>query len=230
MPIPAQFLPSPLPAEPLSLAAVWLQEATRRRDQPNPNAMVLATADSTGQPSARVVLCKDIVVDPGYVSFYTNYLSHKGSELAANPRAAIVMHWDHLHRQVRIEGHVVRAPETDSDEYFSTRPWQRRIGAWASAQSQPVESRDELEAAVVAVAHRFGTPVPGPEDRSSDVEFRIPRPDHWGGYRVYATAVELWVEGESRIHDRARWTRTLAPGAHGVPGAPQPWSVARLQP
>lgn len=232
MPVPAQFLPEPLPAEPLSLARAWLSEATQRRDQPNPNAMVLATVDPAGHPSARVVLCKDIVVQPGYVSFYSNYLSRKGRELAGNPRAAIVMHWDHLHRQVRIEGRVVMAPAADSDEYFRTRPWQRRIGAWASAQSEPVASRSELEHAVVVAARRFGTPVPGPEyaPEPPGGDPQIPRPPHWGGYRLHVDAVELWVEGESRIHDRARWTRALAAESDGALPGTGPWSVTRLQP
>lgn len=232
MPVPAQFLPDPLPAEPLALARAWLSEAAQRRDQPNPDAMVLATVDDTGRPSARVVLCKEIAVDPGHVSFYSNYLSRKGRELAGNPRAAVVMHWDHLHRQVRIEGKVLPAPAADSDEYFRTRPWQRRIGAWASAQSQPVASRAEMEQAVIDTARRFGTPVPGPEYMPVPPggDPQIPRPPHWGGYRLHADAVELWVEGESRIHDRARWTRALRDGPDGVPVAGGPWSVARLQP
>jgi pyridoxamine 5'-phosphate oxidase len=233
MPLPSQFLPDPLPAEPLALAAEWLALARRRADQPNPNAMVVATVDALGQPSARVVLCKEIVVDPGHVCFYTNYLSRKGRELAASPRIAIVMHWDHLHRQVRIEGRAVRAPTAESDAYFRTRPWQRRIGAWASAQSEPVGSRADLEQAVVATAARFGTPVPGPEDdpAQAGVGEDIPRPPHWGGYHVYAEAVELWVEGESRIHDRARWVRELRWDDPALPprdlGA---WQATRLQP
>src|SRR5580658_6979317 len=103
-----EHLPDPLPPEPLELAALWLGEATKQAGQPNPNAMVLATADAAGAPSARVVLCKQIVPRPGYVTFYTNYRSHKGQDLTANPRAAIVMYWDAMHRQVRIEGPVVR--------------------------------------------------------------------------------------------------------------------------
>jgi pyridoxamine 5'-phosphate oxidase len=147
---------------------------------------------------------------------------------------AIVMHWDHLYRQVRIEGQVVRAPAAESDAYFRTRPWQRRVGAWASAQSQPVDSRADLERAVVETAQRFGVPVPGPEDAAAPAGTGdgIPRPPHWGGYHVYADAVELWIEGESRIHDRARWTRSLTPSVdrHAPPTALGPWSVTRLQP
>jgi pyridoxamine 5'-phosphate oxidase len=227
MPLPTEFLPDPLPSDPLELAVAWLSEATRRANQPNPNAMVLATVDADGRPSARVVLCKEIVPRPGYLAFYTNYRSRKGHELAGNHRAAVVMHWDHLHRQVRVEGEVAMAPADDSDAYFQSRPWQRRIGAWASAQSEPVDSRATLIEAVRAVAARFGTPIPGPEDFGDEPGVSIPRPPQWGGYRLLADAVELWVEGESRIHDRARWTRTLARDAAAAPG---PWAAQRLQP
>jgi pyridoxamine 5'-phosphate oxidase len=231
MKLPRQTLPDPLPQEPLTLAAEWLELATQRRDQPNPNAMTLATVNAEGQPSARIVLCKDIRPAPGVVSFYTNYESRKGCELAANSKAAIVFHWDHLHRQVRIEGHVTRVPAADSDAYFASRPWQRRIGAWASAQSRPVANRAALETAIREVAARFGAPVPGPEDDPAQdriaATLQIPRPPDWGGYHLWASAVELWVEGESRIHDRVRWTRTL--GA-AEPFSPGPWSAQRLQP
>lgn len=233
MPIPTQLLPDPLPVEPLSLAAAWLEDAWRAARQPNPNAMVVATVDAHGQPSARVVLCKEIKVDAGYVCFYSNYDSRKGQELSANPRLALVMHWDHLFRQVRMEGWVVRAPAEESDAYFRSRPWQRRVGAWASAQSQPVAGRAELEAAVIREARRFNVPVPGPEDHPvpPGTGDQIPRPPHWGGYHVHLSAVELWVEGESRIHDRARWTRELSPpGNDGIPAARGPWVATRLQP
>ena len=225
MPIPVQFLPDPLPQNPLETAALWLADAWQAATQPNPNAMVLATADPAGQPSARVVLCKEIVTEPGYVAFYSNYLSRKGRELSANPSAALVFHWDAAHRQVRIEGTVREAPAAESDAYFATRPWQRRLGAWASAQSEPVADRAALVAAVAATAQRFGTPVPGPEDRNERVNAQIPRPPHWGGYHLWVEAVELWVEGESRIHDRGRWSRSL-----GADLAPGPWSFTRLQP
>jgi len=224
---PTEFLPDPLPAEPLRIAAAWLAEAVRRADQPNPNAMVLATVDAAGQPSARVVLCKDIVDPPGYVQFFTNYESHKGRDLADNPRAAIVMHWDHLHRQVRVEGTVRKAPAAESDAYFATRPWQRQVGAWASRQSRPVDSRATLLADLAGTAARFGAPVPGPEDDPAPPGIAIPRPPHWGGFCLWASAVELWVEGESRIHDRARWERRLDSPGEAAPG---PWRATRLQP
>jgi pyridoxamine 5'-phosphate oxidase len=224
-----ELLPDPLPAEPLAVVSRWMDQAWAARRQPNANSMVLATSTRDGRPSARVVLCKDIVPQPGYVVFYTNYLSSKGRQLEENPRAAAVIHWDALHRQVRIEGLVVMAPATDSDTYFASRSWDKRVGAWASAQSEPVASRAVLERAVAAAAQRFGAPTPGTAEADARVAVAIPRPLHWGGYRLWADAVELWVEGEARIHDRARWTRTLTPGA-GEAIAAGPWSVTRLQP
>ena len=142
--VPDQSLPETLPAEPMSLVAAWLGEATRRGEQPNPDAMVLATCDAAGHPSARVILSKGIDVEAGTIRFVTNYESRKAQELAIQPRAALVMHWDHLHRQVRIEGIVHKASTADSDEYFASRPRASQLGAWASAQSQPVASRAAL--------------------------------------------------------------------------------------
>ena len=223
-----ELLPDPLPAEPLTLVSQWLAQAEAARTQPNPNAMVLATSTPEGRPSARVVLCKDFVPQPGYVVFYTNYLSAKGRELKNNPRAAAVMHWDALHRQVRIEGPVVSAPESDSNTYFASRAWQSRIGAWASEQSEPIASRALLLEAVKETARRFGAPTPGSPGADDSLKVTIPRPPHWGGYRLWAEAVELWVQGAARIHDRARWQRSLRASATSFsPGA---WVATRLQP
>jgi len=224
-----EHLPDPLPAEPLAVVASWLADAWQAGRQPNANAMVLATASRAGRPAARVVLCKDIVPQPGYVVFYTNYHSSKGRQLEENPRAAAVMHWDAQQRQVRIEGPITHAPDEDSDRYFASRPWQSRLGAWASAQSEPLASRARLLDAVKEAARRFGTPVPGTPAAEAAADFEIPRPPHWGGYRLWAESVELWVAGDARIHDRARWTRTLgaAPAGGFAPGA---WQATRLQP
>jgi pyridoxamine 5'-phosphate oxidase len=224
-----ELLPEPLPPEPLVLLNEWMAQSWQQRLQPNPNAMVLATSDPDGRPTARVVLCKEIVTRPGYLVFFTNYLSRKGRQLARNPRAAAVMHWDALHRQVRIEGPIVQAPAADSDAYFASRPWQSRIGAWASEQSSPIGSREALQKAVACTAERFGVPDPGNAAGEGHSDFVIPRPPHWGGYHLWADSVELWVEGEGRIHDRALWTRELTPEADGFFGA-GPWSVTRLQP
>ena len=160
-----EHLPDPLPAEPLELAASWLGEATRNKVQPNPNAMVLATTDASGHPSARVVLCKEIVPQPGYLSFYTNYHSRKGRDLHDNPRAAIVLHWDTLHRQVRVEGRIAQMSAAESDAYFATRNWQSRLGAWASQQSEPIGSRAELLGKVTKAALRLALPAPADEQQ-----------------------------------------------------------------
>jgi pyridoxamine 5'-phosphate oxidase len=222
-----ETLPEPLPANPLEIAVQWLAQARLDSAQPNPDAMILATVDSRGHPSARVVLCKEIAATPGYLVFHTNYRSRKGDELKANPRAAAVFHWDYRHRQVRVEGQVELLSDAASDAYFRTRAWQSRLGAWASEQSRPIQSREALEAAVVREARRFGIPYGGPgSPEPEEIEIDVPRPPHWGGFRLIADAVELWVEGEYRIHDRARWTRTLPRDA--VPGTP--WVATRLQP
>jgi pyridoxamine 5'-phosphate oxidase len=222
------LLPDPLPAEPMALASAWLATALAARQQPNPDAMVLATATADGRPSARIVLCKEFDVEQGRVSFVTNFDSRKGRELAANRRAALVFHWDHAHRQVRIEGVVVKAPDAESDEYFASRNWQRRIGAWASAQSQPLRSREQLNAAVRAAADRFGAPHPTPDNVNEAPGVAIPRPSFWGGYYVWAEAVELWIEGAARVHERARWIRSLTTSDTGISAGP--WSATRLQP
>ena len=213
--IPDQLLGDPLPSEPLEIAGLWLEEAWKRRLVPNPNAMTLATSSPEGHPAARVVLCKEVAAIPGYLVFYTNFHSRKGAELAANPRAAAVLHFDHLHRQVRVEGVVQQAPPADSDAYFASRALESRIGAWASDQSRPVASRAALLERVAAAARRFP-------------DGEVPRPEYWGGYRLWAQAVELWMEGPARIHDRARWTRSLSVRPGGIEAGP--WSATRLQP
>jgi len=221
------MLPDPLPADPVQVMADWLAQARIDAAQPNPNAMVLATVDARGRPSARVVLCKEIDVAAAGILFYTNYESRKGGELAANPHAAIVFHWDQRHRQVRAEGTVERLSDAENDRYFRSRPWQSRLGAWASAQSRPVESRAALVAAVTEAARRFDIPYAGPGgEEPATIAVEVPRPAHWGGFRLRIEAIELWVEGDHRIHDRARWTRRATAGT--APGVA--WSVTRLQP
>jgi pyridoxamine 5'-phosphate oxidase len=224
-----EHLPEPLPPEPLTLVAAWLQQAIDTGAQPNPNAMVLATADAHGAPSARVVLCKEIQPRDGFITFFTNYLSRKGNELSSNPRAAIVMHWDTMRRQVRMEGLITRTTSAESDAYFSARAWQSRIGAWASQQSAPMISRSDLIRAAERSAQRFGVPSPTTgDDTSADPGVVIPRPAHWGGYHLWVHTCELWVEGSARLHDRARWTRTLARHEDVYQGGA--WQATRLQP
>jgi pyridoxamine 5'-phosphate oxidase len=226
----SDFLPSILPADPMPLAVSWLKDAWDGQVQPNPNAMVLATVDGRGMPSARVVLCKEIVADPGYALFYTNYDSRKGRALAEHPRAAAVLYWDKMHRQLRIEGPVLKSPPAESDAYFASRQWQRRIGAWASQQSQPVGSRAALLEAVEAAAARFGARSPAATSGDeAGAGLVIPRPPHWGGYRLWVESIELWMGGDHRIHDRARWTRALTRAdEHSFSGGR--WSATRLHP
>jgi pyridoxamine 5'-phosphate oxidase len=207
-------LPSTLPDDPMPTVRAWLDDARSRKVQPNPDAMVIATATPDARPSARVVLCKKLIADPGYAVFFTNYDSRKGRELEQNPRLAAVLHWDELARQVRLEGRVVRGPAEESDEYFNSRALDSRIGAWASLQSQPLDSRATLLKRVATEAARHGT--------------SVPRPPHWGGYHLWPEVVELWTEGAFRIHDRARWTRTLTPS--GAAFAPGRWQSTRIYP
>ena len=214
----------------MPLASTWFRQAWDEQVQRNPNSMSLATTGADGKPSVRVMLCKEIVADPGYLIFYTNYGSRKGHELAANPWAAVVFHWDTLGRQLRIEGPVVRALASESDDYFASRPWRSRLAAITSAQSAPIAARQLLLERLRENAARHGTPDPftAPDD-DQEPGLRLPRPDNWGGYRLWAVVVELWVEGEHRLHDRARWTRELVPAGNGRFHA-ESWRHQRLQP
>jgi pyridoxamine 5'-phosphate oxidase len=209
------MLPTRLPDDPMPLFEEWFLAAREKKVQPNPDAMVLATATPDGRPSARVVLCKKLVKDPGYVVFFTNYDSRKGGELERNPEAAAVLHWDVMARQVRLEGPVLRSPAAESDEYFATRALDSRIGAWASLQSQELDSRATLLKRVAAEAARHGT--------------KVPRPPQWGGYRLWPRSLEMWLEGPFRVHDRARWTREVDLGDPQQPRV-GPWRATRLYP
>jgi len=216
------MLPEPLPADPMPLFQEWFREAVARRAQPNPDSMIVATTASSGEPSARVVLCKRIDVGAGYVVFFTNYQSRKGRELAARPRAAAVFHWDALHRQVRIEGPVARSPDAESDQYFASRALDSRVGAWASEQSEPLASRDVLLQRVREIEERFGIE-PGAKNGA------VPRPPHWGGHRLWVDTIELWTEGANRVHDRAVWQRSLH-RADEYSFAGDSWRSTRLNP
>ena len=177
--------------DPFALFDVWLAEA--EANEPNdPNAMALATADSAGRPAVRMVLLKGHGAD-GFV-FYTNHGSDKAHDLAGNPQAALLFHWKSLRRQIRIEGVVTPASEGESDAYFASRGRDSRLGAWASDQSRPLESRETFEARVAAATARFA---------GGDV----PRPPHWGGYRVTPARIEFWQDRAHRLHERRLFTR-----------------------
>ena len=208
-------LADPLPQAPFDLLVSWIEEAEQRCTTPNPTAITLATVDSQDRPSARMVLCRGIKSDPGYIVVYTNYHSRKGDELGQGAYAAAVFHWDELRRQIRIEGPVVRSPTSESDAYFATRPPPSQIAAWASDQSQPIDSRASLLAKLKQCDQQFAGK-------------SVPRPPHWGGYRLYGERVELWVGADGRAHDRALWTRMLTREGAGFCGGL--WEVTRLQP
>lgn len=221
---PLELLPETLPADPMPLVGAWFGAAHEKRVQPNPNAMSLATVDAGGRPQCRIVLCKEMGVERGWVMFFTNYQSRKGESLAANPRAAIVMHWDAMDRQVRMEGVIERVSGAESDAYFNSRPLESRLGAWASEQSRPIASREAMLARVRETAARFGI-TPEMLERN---EGEVARPAHWGGYRLWAERVELWVAGPGRVHDRAAWTRRVTPRAGEMECGN--WESTRLQP
>lgn len=227
----APTLPSPLPENPMAWAKAWLDHATAQAVQRNPNSMTVATVASDGRPSARVVLCKDFVVDPGYIVFYTNYRSRKMTELLAHPECAATFHWDALGRQIRIEGLAARSPTDESDAYFATRHWGSQIGAWGSDQSAPIASREALIAQVAARARSIGVEVADDlQSLTGGKPAHVPRPKHWGGVRIWPRRIELWVEGVDRIHDRAAWLRTLTSADTADSFAVGEWSGTRLQP
>ena len=208
-------LPTPVPHDPLPTVIAWLAEMTALGTRRNPNALALATADASGRPSVRMVLVKEIAPS-GYLVFYTNYGSRKAAELDRASRAAGVLYWEELGRQVRFEGRVVRSPDAESDAYFASRPERSQLNAWASRQSQPLVDTAELERRAEQKARELrGAPVP--------------RPPNWGGYRLWFEALELWAEGADRFHERLRYTRELAPDDAFSFGAGQ-WSWRRLQP
>lgn len=189
---------------PIDLFRQWFNEA-RACGSRLPESMTLATADSNGKPSARVVLLKGID-DAGFV-FYTNYRSRKGAELEENPRAALVLYWSQLDRQVRVEGRVERVSSQESDAYFQTRPRESQLGAIASPQSEVIESRKLLEDRFKELEQQYG-------------DEPVERPSHWGGYRVVPERIEFWQNREGRLHDRILYERS-------TDGS---WTIKRLAP
>lgn len=195
--------------DPFVLARAWLAEA-EAQEANDPDAIALATVDADGLPNVRMVLLKEIELGGtgggGFV-FYTNYGSRKGQEIAASGKAAFVMHWKSLRRQIRVRGPVLREDGPQADAYYASRSLKSRLGAWASQQSQPLASREALMAEAAKVALSKG---PNP-----------PRPPYWGGFRILPLEIEFWADGAFRLHDRFRWSRNLVEA---------PWFVERLNP
>ncbi|WP_323036278.1 pyridoxamine 5'-phosphate oxidase [Pararhodobacter sp.] len=190
--------------DPFAIARSWLAEADA--SEPNdPNAIALATVDADGLPNVRMVLLKEIE-DAAFV-FYTNYNSAKGQEIAQSGKAAFVMHWKSLRRQVRVRGVVTREDGPQADAYYASRSLQSRLGAWASDQSKPLTSRGSLMAEVAKLGLKHGT--------------NPPRPPFWGGFRIVPLEIEFWADGAFRLHDRFRFQRR---------GTGDPWQIARLNP
>jgi pyridoxamine 5'-phosphate oxidase len=183
--------PASCDPDPIAMVQRWMRTAVEAK-LPSPNAMTLATVDERGRPAARIVLLKDI--DARGFTFFTNYDSRKGRDLAAHAFAAHVLFWEPQHRQIRIEGAIERVAGAESDAYFATRPRGSQLGAVASPQSQPIASRAELEARVADATQLAGAGA-------------VSRPSYWGGYRVVADMIELWQGQASRLHDRVRYTQ-----------------------
>ena len=190
--------------DPFVIAQSWLTEA-RSEEINDPEAMALATVDETGLPNVRMVLLKEI--EPAACVFYTNYESAKAQEITSAGKAAFVLHWKSLRRQVRVRGLVTREDGPQADDYYRSRSLKSRLGAWASQQSRPLESRAALMAEVAKVTARKGT---NPD-----------RPPFWGGFRITPLEIEFWADGAFRLHDRFRWRRN---------DPASPWEITRLNP
>ena len=178
--------------DPIQLFKIWMEEA--KKSEPNdPNALSLATSNKNNLPSVRMVLLKDFSQN-GFV-FYTNLNSQKGNELIENPQAAMCFHWKSLLRQIRINGNVTKVADEDADQYFNSRSYESRIGAWASKQSEVISTREELLNSIKEYKIKYND------------ENKVPRPNHWNGWNLSPLSIEFWLDGDNRIHERLKYTK-----------------------
>ena len=210
---------------PLLLLQSWLNEAMELDLQPNPDTMAIATSNSQGLPNVRMVLCKEINTEEGYVVFYTNYNSVKSLEIKENPKCSALFHWDKLGYQIRIRGEILQSPDEENDAYFASRHLGSQVGAWASNQSNPVEDREALDDQFKKILDRFNLT----SESITQNEQKIPRPPNWGGYRLWIEEIEFWLNQKDRLHDRLHFRRALNISSEGIE-TEKKWTVKRLQP
>ena len=220
-----KILSQSMTQNPLLLLQSWLNEAMELDLQPNPDTMAIATSNSQGLPNVRMVLCKEINTEEGYVVFYTNYNSVKSLEIKENPKCSALFHWDKLGYQIRIRGEILQSPDQENDTYFASRHLGSQVGAWASNQSNPVEDREALDGQFKKILDRFNLT----SESITRNEQKIPRPPNWGGYRLWIEEIEFWLNQKDRLHDRLHFRRALTISSEGIE-TEKKWTVKRLQP
>ena len=220
-----KILSQSMTQNPLLLLQSWLKEAMELDLQPNPDTMAIATSNSQGLPNVRMVLCKEINIEEGYVVFYTNYNSVKSLEIKENPKCSALFHWDKLGYQIRIRGEILQSPDEENDTYFASRHLGSQVGAWASNQSNPVEDREALDDQFKKILDRFNLT----SESITRNEQKIPRPPNWGGYRLWIEEIEFWLNQKDRLHDRLHFRRALTISSEGIE-TEKKWTVKRLQP
>ena len=220
-----KMLSQSMTQNPLLLLQSWFNEAIELDLQPNPDSMAIATTNSQGLPNVRMVLCKEINTEEGYVIFYTNYNSVKSMEIKENPKCSALFHWDKLGYQIRIRGELLQSPDEENDAYFASRHLGSQVGAWASNQSNPIEDKQALDDQFRKILDRFNLT----SESITQNEQKIPRPPHWGGYRLWIEEIEFWLNQEDRLHDRLHFRRALTISNEGIK-TEKNWTVKRLQP
>ena len=220
-----KMLSQSMTQNPLLLLQSWLNEAMELDLQPNPDSMAIATSNSQGLPNVRMVLCKEINTEEGYVVFYTNYDSVKSIEIKENPKCSALFHWDKLGYQIRIRGEILQSTDKENDAYFASRHLGSQVGAWASNQSNPVEDRQALDDQFRKILDRFNLT----SESITRNEQKIPRPPHWGGYRLWIEEIEFWLNQKDRLHDRLHFRRALTISSEGIK-TEKNWTIKRLQP